>query len=526
MMFFSWRPLVLALLVVAAFAVIFDEGLARMVVKGWDQPEYQHGYMIPLVSLYLIWARATALQHTPFKSSWVGVLLIGFGLVAFLLGELSAIYTVVQYAFLITLIGVVVAVMGLRAASVIWAGLAYLFFMIPLPVMLQHGLSGAFQLWSSQIGTSFLRLVGVSVYLEGNVIDLGTYKLQVVDACSGLRYLFPLTSFAFFCAYIFRGALWQKAIIFLSAVPITILMNSFRIAMIGVLVNRFGISQAEGFLHFFEGWVIFVACIALLFLEMGVFALLGRRKLSQVFEVEIPESRDFRYLLPPSRLTAPVAAAVALVVAGAAGSMAMEAREEIVPQRVALTAFPLVIDQWSGREGRLEQNVLDTLKTSDYLVASYRTPDDPRPVELYVAYYDSQRKEATVHSPRACLPGGGWLITDFSEREIPGMLPDGSALPLNRTLIEQGGQRALVYYWFEQRGRHLTSEWQVKWYIFQDALTMNRTDGALVRLMMPLQEGDTVEGADQHMARFLQAVGPKLYYHLPQEVVVAKAELP
>lgn len=511
------------LVLLAGLIVIFDEGLTRMVVQGWAMPEYQHGYLIPLVSLYLIWMRATELQRTPVGASWAGVPIVLLGLAVYLLGELSAIKAVVEYSLPITLVGLVVTFLGVRATAVIWAGLFYLFFMIPLPNMVIYNLSGSFQLWSSEIGTAILRLMGVSVYLEGNVIDLGTYKLQVVEACSGLRYLFPLTSFAFFCAYIFRGPVWQKVVIFLSAVPITIFMNSFRIAVTGVLVNRFGTSQAEGFLHYFEGWIIFVACIALLFAEMAAFALLGRRKLAEVFEVEIPEWADFRYLVPRQVTAAPALVAVALTVLGAAVSVGMGAREELVPQRASLASFPLSFGAWSGRETQLEADVLRSLKPSDYLIANYSTPDDPRPVQIYVAYYDSQRKDATVHSPRACLPGGGWLITDFSEREIPGVLPDGGALPYNRVVIEQNDQKALVYYWFMQRGRYLTSEYLMKWYIFWDALTRNRTDGALVRVLIPVGSDIEAERADARMAEFIQTVMPKLYYHIPQEEAVFAA---
>ena len=103
------------------------------------------------------------------------------------------------------------------------------------------------------------------------MIDLGTYQLQVVEARSGLRYLFPLMSFGFLIAYIYRGPVWQKLIIFLSTIPITVLMNSFRIGVIGVTVEYFGIAAAEGFLHDFEGWIIFMTCLGVLLLKSGCF---------------------------------------------------------------------------------------------------------------------------------------------------------------------------------------------------------------------------------------------------------------
>lgn len=517
----GWTSVIVLLLAVAALAVIFDGSFVRMVGTDWQQPEYQHAYIIPLVGLYLIWARATDLQRVPFRPSWLGCGLIVLGLVAFFLSELTAIWIIGHLGFLLTLWGLVIAAIGVQAAGVIWAGLAYLVFMIPLPVMIQEGLSGAFQLWSSEIGVAFLRLVGISVYLEGNIIDLGSYKLQVVEACSGLRYLFPLTSFSFFCAYIFRGPIWQKLVVFASAVPITILMNSFRIAVTGFLVNRYGTDQAEGFLHYFEGWIIFVACIALLFLEMAAFALMSGRKLDQAFEVEIPELSDFRYLLGRGGLTAPVTAALVLLLTGVVGSFAIQNREETIPQHVSLSTFPSIVGEWQGRDRLIDPAVLDELKLTEYVMASYFTKDDPRPVELYVAYYDSQRKGASVHSPRACLPGGGWMIEEFGQREIPNARADGSSLRVNFAVIGKGQARAAVYYWFMQRGRYLTNEYLVKWFIFWDALTRNRTDGAMVRVTVPLSDLNDLPAAEKQAERFIRAVEPRLYYHIPQDVVVA-----
>jgi exosortase D (VPLPA-CTERM-specific) len=510
----------LAVVLVTAFAIIFDDAFSRMVSTEWQADEYQHAFIIPLVSLYLIWMRASDLQRVPFEPSWLGVAMVVLGLGAFLLGELSAIYAVIWYGFLFAFWGFVVATIGVRASAVIWAGLLYLVFMIPLPQTLLASLSGTFQLWSSQLGAAFLRLIGVSVYLEGNVIDLGSYKLQVVEACSGLRYLFPLASFSFFCGYIFRGPLWQRIFIFLSAIPITIVMNSFRISVTGVLVDQFGTGQAEGFLHYFEGWLIFVACIALLFLEMALFSMRSQRKLADSFAVEIPDARDFRFLIPTAINKPAVVCAFLLIVAGAAGSLAIERREEFVPAHVALSAFPLRIGEWSGNDSSLEAEVLGELKLTDYLMTTFHAGDNPVPVQLYIAYYESQRTGATMHSPRACLPGGGWQIQELSRREMPGIRPDGLPLPVNRMIIGRGSDKALVYYWFVQRGRYLTSEYVVKFYNFWDSLTRSRTDGALVRVMTPLVAGTPVEDAERHLVEFIRAAEPKIYYHLPQDSAV------
>ena len=175
---------------------------------------------------------------------------------------------IVHYSFLLALFALGLALYGWAGMKLTWAAVVYLVFMIPLPIFLYQGLSAVLQLISTNLGVAVIRLFDIGVFVEGNVIDLGVYQLQVVEACSGLRYMFPLISLAFIAAVLYQGRLWQKTLVVLSAVPITILMNGGRIGVIGVLVEYFGIKAAEGFLHYFEGWIIFMVCAGVLIIEM------------------------------------------------------------------------------------------------------------------------------------------------------------------------------------------------------------------------------------------------------------------
>jgi EpsI family protein len=128
-----------------------------------------------------------------------------------------------------------------------------------------------------------------------------------------------------------------------------------------------------------------------------------------------------------------------------------------------------------------------------------------------------------VHSPRACLPGGGWQIMESRVVELPDVLPDGRPLPVNQLIIGMGERRQLVNYWFAQRGRNLTNEYLVKWYIFWDSLTRRRTDGALVRLVTPLGDPTGDDAARARLLEFTRLVHGRLAYYVPQDVVVAEA---
>jgi EpsI family protein len=203
-----------------------------------------------------------------------------------------------------------------------------------------------------------------------------------------------------------------------------------------------------------------------------------------------------------------------LCVLAVPASLLFSGRDEITPQREQFSQFPLNKDGWVGRETSIEDRVLNVLLLTDYIIANYQRLEDPAPVNFYVAYYASQRTGATIHSPRSCMPGGGWKITDLSQLDLSESLGmDGPIV--NRTIIRLGEQRQLVYYWFEQRGRNITNEYLAKWYLFQDGLTLRRSDGALVRLVTPLPSEGSVEAADQRLQAFLRTFYNELPRFLP-----------
>ncbi len=495
-------------LVVALLGLLltYFDGLKFMVGE-WSQEEYSHGYLIPVISLFLFWQQRKELFALRWEGAWLGLLLVVFSTFLFLMGELSALYVIIQYAFLGSIVGLVLTLVGWRGMKYAWAPLLYLVFMIPLPDFLYNSLSAKLQLVSSELGVAVIRLFGISVFLEGNVIDLGIYKLQVVEACSGLRYLFPLMSFGFLLAYMFKAPMWQRVIVFLSTLPITVVMNSFRIGVIGVLVDRYGIDQAEGFLHDFEGWIIFMACVGILLLMMKMFMVLSRdkRSLRDILSLDSGEPVTRENVNNNGVFATPFFAAVALICAAAIGSSYLGEREEIVPERERFTSFDLDIGEWSGRTVPVEDIYLDVLKLEDYLNAKFTNESKNALIDVWIAYYSTQRKGVAIHSPRTCLPGGGWQIETLQQvvvDNVPGAVDEQVAV--NRTIMTQDRSRLLIYYWFKQRERNITNEYAMKWYLFWDSLTRKRTDGALMRLIVSVPEGVDIDEQESVLQDFMR----------------------
>jgi len=502
---------------------LFRDSLDYLVGQWFAAEEYSHGVLIPLLVALLIWCEKNRIAREPFAGHWPGLLLLLGGLALNLLGELTTLYVLSHYALVFVALGLVLLVLGLPVFKLVLVPLLFLVFAIPLPHFLNRALSSELQLLSSQIGVAVIRWCDISVYLEGNVIDLGSLKLQVVEACSGLRYLFPLLTLAVICAYFFRAEPWKRGLLVLSSVPVTVLMNSLRIGLIGVTVEYWGKDLAAGFLHDFEGWFVFMACGVILVAEMWLLNRISRQPLPwpEAFRIPLPAPLPEGTVYARRRLPPQYWPALALLLLALGLSALVRQRDEIPVPRSPFAEFPLHLEGWTGHPRQLEQEYLDVLKFDDYILADY-LPRQPAPatgpnrelptaaasapVNFYSAYYASQRKGESVHSPRSCIPGGGWAIRSLEQRRVA---TGAAALEVNRLLIQKGDERQLVYYWFQQRGRRLTSEYAVKWYLFWDALTRHRSDGALVRLITPAPPAEDVAGADRRLTEFLQAaIGP------------------
>lgn len=499
----------------AVAALLYLDGILEM-QKSWHRSEYSHGFLIPLISGYLIWRRRDSIASVKGRPSYWGVAIILLSLVLLGFGEISATYLVVQVSLLLTIVGLSVSLIGFEGTKIIRAPLTYLIFMIPLPAFLQTLLSSELQLLSSELGVAMIRWFGISVYLEGNIIDLGSYKLQVVEACDGLRYLFPLMSFAFLLAYIFEAPWWQRLFLFLSAVPITLVMNVARIAAIGIVIEQAGTTTAAGFQHYFEGWVVFVVCVLVLLFEMWLLPKVFVRSPSPAPAADrtSQDSTTRAYAAAHRRVGPMRVGAMALIVALVIVQF-VDNRTEATVARKSFASFPMTVGTWQGRRSVIDPIVQGALAMNDYLAADFVNRGGAAPIAVYAAYYASQRKGGSVHSPRSCIPGGGWEITDFSNIALDTVQTVQGNLKVNRVLISRGRQHQIVYYWFQQRHRRLTNEYAVKYFLFVDAIMLNRTDGALIRVSTPIFNTERTDAADRRLRAFVETIYPEMLGYFP-----------
>ena len=510
---FLWKENVYVA-VLGALAILFAFSGTLVETASWwaDHEEYGHAFLIPFVAMWLVWLRRDAVRANTGRPSWVGLLFVLFAIALHTVGESSASLVLSQLGFIVAICGLVLVVGGYSLLRTVFVGILFLVFAIPLPRFLQNAMSIELQLLSTQLGAFFVGLFGIPVYVDGNVIDLGDYKVQVVEACSGLRYIYPLLSLSFIAAYFFNAPFWQRALVFLSTIPITIAMNSLRIGFVGVTVNYFGPQAADGVLHLFEGWIIFLVCAGILVLIVCALTSGSGRSIWE--SVHVPKVPFSAGVAQPIRWSDRVPLAVLLLLLGVTGATnQILSRSEIIPDRPRFVAFPDQIAGWRGRPSLLDPEIERALRVDDYILSDYKKLDG-KTVNLYVAYYSSQRKSEQPHSPSDCMPASGWQMTSFERASSIG---DKIDWPINRVVIEKNSTKQLVYYWFDERGRKIANEYLAKWYLHTDAVLMNRTDGALVRLITQINPGETQDEADARLQAFIGDVGPSLSKYLPSD---------
>lgn len=172
--------------------------------------------------------------------------------------------------------------------------------------------------------------------------------------------------------------------------------------------------------------------------------------------------------------------------------------EPVAPPQ-PLRNFPITFGAWVGRDIPIDPDILRVAAVDDYLNRQYRAPDGSA-VGLYVGYYKSQQTGDAIHSPKNCLPGSGWQPVSSGRWDLT--LPSGKREPVNLYIIEKGLERELVLYWYQSHGRVIASEYSAKFYMVRDAIRLNRTDSALVRIITPIKHDP--EAAKERATAFAQ----------------------
>jgi exosortase D (VPLPA-CTERM-specific) len=485
----------------------------------WNSEEYSHAFLIPVVGVYMVLLSQSAQERIDQKSRYWGIALLSSSALMLLLAHYGQMISLYGFSLLVMAYGLFLLLAGWEAAKRNWSALLLLAFVVPLPTALFNGMSNSLQLVSSRLGAWMIEMFGITVHLEGNVIDIGTMQLQVVEACSGLRYLLPLTALAYIVA-VFRGSSLVRGLVLLvAAAPITIVMNSLRIALTAVFSEYAGVNTAEGFLHDFEGWVIFFPALGLLLLlNWAMSKVAGTKDGESDWKIVPPGGFGIPLAAEQQSLTAAgrpaLAAAVVLMIAVASMPALLPQKKILTPPREQFALFPLELQEWKGQHQRMDVVYRNALPWSDYLLANYFKPGGGY-VNVFVPYFPSLYEDSYTHNPAVCLPGNGWVIEEEGTKDLPVQRAQGKVgIRINRLIATIDGKKHVVYYWFQHKGRIIASQNMVKPVLLWNSLMEGRTDGALVRLTIGMDSVSDMPAADAA----LEEVAMQMLHVLPRFV--------
>jgi exosortase len=259
-----WQGVAILLLIAWLYASILARLFLQWVGPSRD-PNFEHGIFVPLFALFVLWQNRKKLNAIESEPSWAGLPLVVLSLLMLVLGVLGAELFFSRVSLLIMLAGLVILFQGWTFFRAILFPWAFLILMIPIPNLILQQITFPLQLLASRLATALLDLVGVPVLRQGNVIVLASMPLDVAEACSGIRSLLTLVTLAIIYGYLMETRVWVRVVLAISAVPIAVAANSFRIFGTGLLVQYWDPDKAEGFFHIFSGWLIFVVALVMLF---------------------------------------------------------------------------------------------------------------------------------------------------------------------------------------------------------------------------------------------------------------------
>ena len=472
--------------------------LAKLFVDLAENEDYSFGLLLPLVSGYIVYLKWPQIRSYLWRPSWLGLLCLAAGFALYIVGELGADLYIPRVSFVIVITGLLFLMGGWGLVRLLGFPLFLLILMFPLPGLLTKQLTMPLQLISSRLATTMLQMVGIPAFCQGNVIDLGVRQMQMVEACSGLRYILALFALGVIFCYFFQRRLWKILLLLMVLIPSAIVANALRVMAMGIVPALL----LPGFWHAFSGWLIFVFCLGILSLINWIL-----NKLQPLSP--IPPDPFAPPIPAPKRALATMSYPVlAVVLVGLGGPIAIRvAHAPAVELRQSFDRFPIKLGPWHGQPAYTDPEMVKATKSDAHLNAEFSSPGQP-PVSLWIAYYKTQKKAGGfVHSPKLCLTGGGWTQLNTGIGRI------SQDMPVNYLILKQMGTSMVVYYWYLQRGRWFTSEYLNKLYMVIDGMTRRRTDGALIRLITPAEPN--VDAAQKRLDAFARQLAPVLPDFIP-----------
>jgi len=560
---YRWYLIGLLLLLIALYAKIVPD----MVLDWYNDENYSHGFIVPLIAGYFVYIRWAELKDAPVTPWKAGLLVISFALIQLLIGWLGTEYFTMRSSLIVLLAGLTLSLFGSTIFRILALPLAYLFFMIPVPYIIYDALAFPLKLFVTKVSVQALKLVGVVVMREGNIIMFPATTLEVADACSGIRSLVSLLALAVAYAFFIRIAPWKRWLLICSAIPIAVFTNAMRVIVTGFLAQYWGEKAAQGFFHEFAGMVVFGLAMVML-VSLGALLARGERSgealetlealdaekrvsveavksddvlkresvdalkgenVERVERVENVESVESVEIVEEGKLESDVIASphprilaspdfrisvfsfLTILIMFTAVGLYINLHQDLqVPVKKSFDQFPTTISGWRMvAEYSMSDSVQKVLRATDTISRQY-VDTDGKLVSLYIGYHGGGKGSGAIHSPKHCLPGSGWFEVSTKKSEL---ILAGKTIHLVHSVYQKGASKEAFVYWFQARDKTLNDEYSLKLAEITNSVLYRRRDTAFIRISVPFE-------TDQKAAialgeRFVRDLYPAIQEFLP-----------
>jgi exosortase D (VPLPA-CTERM-specific) len=494
------------LLILACLFIGYWPMLEKLAMR-WNSGDNNYCFLVVPVFLYLCWEKKDDFRFVEFCwSSW-GIVSALLSVLVIAVGELGSVETLLFLGIWGCVTSLIITMYGLRRSRLLFFPLLVLLFIVPMPPYINQVLTFKMKMTASSLSVEMMRWVGITVLQTGNILDLGVSKMQVVDACSGLRYIVSMVLLALLIGHFYVGGLWRKLFLLLLVYPLSIFTNAVRI-FIGALLTINGFPQFnEGTYHDMQGVIAFLVA--------GVILFFCGRLLQKVGTAGPPKNLRDKGCRAASMGSALLITVFYAALFGSSGwALRNVSGSMVIPQRTSFASFPMEIAGWQGSRNYLSKEILDSLWADDYVNATFSKDGVSNAIYLLIPYYEYQGTRHTAHAPQSCLLGGGFELVQSSTRKV--VVSSGKDIYIAMLHLQKGDLRMLASYFFYERGRVITSPWKNKLYLMWDAFRLRRTDGALVRVEMTVPPGQNIAQAEKMLTDFIAGgLWPLLPVYIP-----------
>lgn len=491
-------------LLAGAFIFAYIPAISLLVGTWLSRDDSSHGFLVPFISLYFVWAKKERLREIPIIPNISGGLtIIVIASILLIMGSVSGVAIAEEVSLLLVIPGIVLILLGMPYIIALALPLTYLIFMSPILNVFLDRIRWPLQLFSARFAGIILKYVGIPAYQYKNYIELPNITLEVADVCSGVNYLISIIAIAIPIAFLTQKAWQRRTVIISSAVIIGILANVARIILIGIWTTYNMGENTHGPNHIFRG--LFVSVIGFVFLFIVAWVFAETSPLSVIKSNTEKRIATSGIAINMQQFNKAWLIAMALLLS--IGGYLFLYNPQPIPLKRNLKELPIAIGDWKLANTEYQKNLFEVQGADAEVIKVYKNASG-REIKLYIGYFELQKQDKELINYR--LQG---LYNNAKEIEISA--DSYGQIKVNETILQNASQNLMVLYWYNINGRIIANNHRAKFITALDGLIHRQTNGAIIMVYANLKDSDDQNRASKDMKEFVEEIIPILHNYLP-----------